>query len=70
MLDLEIHQIDVIGAYLEGLLNEEIFMKAPEGIGKGKCWKLLKALYGLKQAGRKWKERLHKVLIKYSFKQI
>lgn len=28
-LDLEIHQIDVVGAYLEGNLDEEIYMKAP-----------------------------------------
>lgn len=35
-LDLEIHQIDVIGAYLEGELDKDIYMKAPSGIGNHK----------------------------------
>ena len=70
VLDLEIHQIDVIRAYLEGSLDEDIYMKAPDGIGKKRYWKLLKALYGLKQAGRKWKEKLHGVLTKHGFEQI
>ena len=67
--DLEIHQIDVIGAYLEGNVDEEIYMRAPEGIGKKKYWRLLKAIYGLKQAGRNWKQRLHDTLIRLGFKQ-
>ena len=54
--DWKIHQVDVVGAYLQGNLDEEIYMEVPKGIKeKGKenwCWKLVKALYGLKQAGR------------------
>ena len=54
--DWEIYQVDVVGAYLQGNLDEEIYMEVLEGIKKkGKenwCWKLVKALYGLKQAGR------------------
>ena len=54
--DLKLHQVDVIGAYLQGSLDEEIYMEVPEGVreeGKeGWYWKLKKPLYGLKQAGR------------------
>jgi hypothetical protein len=64
----DIHQIDVVGAYLEGNLDEEIFMRVPKGVmSGGKYWKLKKVLYGLKQAGRKWKERLDEVLVKLGF---
>jgi hypothetical protein len=66
----DIHQIDVVGAYLEGNLDEEIFMKVPKGVmSDGKYWKLKKVLYGLKQAGRKWKERLDEVLVKLGFEK-
>jgi len=29
-LDLELHQVDVVGAYLQGDLDEEIYMKVPD----------------------------------------
>ncbi len=55
----ELHQIDVVAAYLQGSLDEEIYMEVPDGVkekGKlGKYWRLKKAIYGLKQAGRQWK---------------
>jgi hypothetical protein len=54
--DLELHQVDVVGAYLQGDLNEEIYMTLPAGLNipgkKGWCLRLHKPLYGLKQAGR------------------
>ena len=53
--DWELHQVDVVGAYLQGDLKEEIYMEVPEGVKeKGKSgwfWRLKKVLYGLKQAG-------------------
>ena len=53
-LDLELHQMDVSTAFLNGDLKEEIYMKQPEGyIEEGKenlVCKLNKSLYGLKQA--------------------
>ena len=55
---------------LKDLWDEDVYMKAPTGIGKRKYWRLLKALYESKQAGRKWKERLHDVLTKHSSEQI
>ena len=50
--DLELEQLDVKTAFLNGTLEEEIYMSQPEGfIEKGKedyVWKLKRSLYGLK----------------------
>ena len=71
-MNLELHQVDIVGAYLQGDLNEEIYMKVPNGLaekyGSGrKFWRLRKALYSLKQAGRQWKKCLHQVITKLGF---
>ncbi|KAJ3557795.1 hypothetical protein NP233_g11654 [Leucocoprinus birnbaumii] len=72
-LDFDIHQIDIVGAYLQGDLDEEIYMEIPEEIKeldpdaqKG-YWRLRKSLYGLKQSGRQWKKRLHDILVGLGF---
>ena len=56
--DLEVHQIDFKNAYLNGKLNETIYMRQPPGFAapgqEHLVWKLNKALYGLKQAGLMW----------------
>ena len=56
--DWEIHQIDFKNAYLNGDLDEEIYMKQPPGWEEPgrENWvcRLLKAIYGLKQAGHQW----------------
>ena len=54
--DLEIHQLDVVNAYLEADLSEEIYMRPPEGLSSrpGDVCRLHKALYGLKQSGMEW----------------
>jgi len=69
-MDYEIHQVDVVATYLRGNLDEEIYMRVPDGVEKlgSSCfWLLKKALYSLKQAGRQWKKRLHEVLSKLGF---
>ena len=52
--DLKIHQMDVKTTFLNGELEEEIYMEQPEGFivpGKEKkVCRLVKSLYGLKQA--------------------
>ena len=57
-LDLEVHQMDVKSAFLNGELEDEIFMKQPSGfVDKrypAKVCKLNKSLYGLKQSARCW----------------
>src|SRR5258708_1093455 len=54
--DLEIHQLDVVVAYLNSNLSEEIYLNPPEGVPStpGMVWCLRKALYGLKQARLEW----------------
>ncbi len=67
MLNLFVHQVDIVGAYLESQLggNEfPIFIKLPPGmhhlsqIRKGLLWRLLRGLYGLKKSGRLWNQNV------------
>ena len=54
--DLEVHQMDVKSAYLNGELEEEIFMEPPPGfnIPKGMVLRLVKVVYRTKQGGQVW----------------
>ncbi|CAI7732872.1 unnamed protein product [Closterium sp. NIES-54] len=64
-----VKQMDVTTAFLNGVLEEEIFMAQPEGFddGSGRVLRLKKALYGLKQAPRQWYLKLRGVLEEISF---
>ena len=66
-----IHQMDVKTAFLNGDLEEEIYMDQPEGfIAKGqehKVCKLVKSLYGLKQAPKQWNQKFNKVVAHFGF---
>lgn len=70
---LQLFQMDVVMAYINGDLDEQIFMEQPEGfIVKGKedhVLLLKKSLYGLKQAGRKWHEKLAEILLEIGLVQ-
>ena len=58
--DLEIFQVDAVTAFLNGEVEEELYMEQPEGFVEGdggRVCRLRKAIYGLKQAGRQWKKR-------------
>ena len=69
MLDLEISQMDIKGAYLNGTLEEEIYMKQPEGFsdGTGRVCRLVHTLYGLKQSGREWNKTISSYLSSIGF---
>lgn len=69
----KIEQMDVETAYLNGDLDEEIFMRIPEALAKeseDKVWKLKKSLYGLKQAGRQWNIKFNQTLTKLGLKRL
>ena len=70
--NLELRHIDVKGAYLNGILEDDVYMKQPEGfVEKGKehlVCKLKKGIYGLKQSGRVWHETLRREMEKLGFK--
>ncbi|CAB0007815.1 unnamed protein product [Nesidiocoris tenuis] len=66
---LHFKKFDVRTAFLHGILEEEIFMRLPEGYdSNGKICKLQKALYGLRQASERWHSRLVTVLKKLGLK--
>nr|GFB19748.1 zinc finger, CCHC-type [Tanacetum cinerariifolium] len=69
--DLVIHQMNVITAFLNGDLDEEIYMKQPEGFvmpgRESKVCKLKKLLYGLKQAPKQWHQKFDDVVLSNSF---
>ncbi|CAI7797212.1 unnamed protein product [Closterium sp. NIES-54] len=64
-----VKQMDVTTAFLNGVIEEEIFMVQPEGFddGSGRVLRLKKALYGLKQAPRQWYLKLRGVLEEIGF---
>ena len=59
--DLEVEKMDVKATFLHGDLDEEIYMKQPEGfIVKGKkemVCKLKKSIFGLKQSPKMWYQK-------------
>jgi Reverse transcriptase (RNA-dependent DNA polymerase)/Integrase core domain len=63
--------LDVSTAFLNGVLEEEIYLEQPEGlpIVPGKVLQLNKALYGLKQAGAAWNATLDQRLKELKFIQ-
>ena len=70
--ELLLHQMDVTSAFLNGDLEEEIYMSQPEGFqieGENLVCKLKRSLYGLKQAPRCWNTALDNQLKGMGFTQ-
>ncbi|KAJ9567681.1 LOW QUALITY PROTEIN: hypothetical protein OSB04_003647 [Centaurea solstitialis] len=69
--DLELHQMDVKTAFLNGDLEEEIHMTQPEGfvINSNQVCKLNKSIYGLKQASRQWYKKFDTVMNSFGFEE-
>lgn len=69
----EIHQMDVHTAFLQGELQDEIYMKQPSGyVDKDRpefVCKLKKSIYGLKQAARCWNTSIDTYLTSNGYKK-
>ena len=74
-LSMEMHQIDIKGAYLNGELNknEVLYMQHPPGYKDSnagtRVLRLVKTLYSLKQSGRRWYQKLSSIFVSLGFKQ-
>ena len=69
----EVHQMDVETAFLNADLEEEVYIRAPEGYTMPTgcdCIRLKKALYGLKQAPRAWNRDINLKLHGMGFHQL
>ena len=69
--DLELQQIDVKTTFLNGNIEEVVYMKQPKGFsssgGEHLVCKLKKSIYGLKQASRQWYLKFHDVISSFGF---
>ena len=61
------YQMDVKSAFLNGYINEEVYVGFEDNKKPDHVYKLKKALYGLKQAPRAWYERLRDFLLSKGF---
>jgi len=67
--ELYVDQMDVVSAYVQGELSDEVFMEQPEMFieedQEDMICKLNKPLYGLKQSGREWYRKLDNFLLSH-----
>ena len=72
-LDWPLHQMDMKNVFLNGELDEEVYMDLPSGFDGGyegrKVCRLSKSLYELKQSPRAWFDRFTKFVKKYGYNQ-
>jgi hypothetical protein len=73
-LDLEVDQIDIKAAYLNGWMDEEIYMTQPPGYvdrkARQKACRLIRGLYGTKQAGNIWNKSLNTTMVKNGYQRL
>ncbi|GJR60119.1 retrovirus-related pol polyprotein from transposon TNT 1-94 [Tanacetum coccineum] len=71
LMNMVVYQMDVKTAFLNGNLQEEVYVSQPDGFvdpdNPNQVYKLNKALYGLKQAPRAWYDMLSSFLISQDF---
>ncbi|GKA02578.1 retrovirus-related pol polyprotein from transposon TNT 1-94 [Tanacetum coccineum] len=69
--DFKLYQLDVKSAFLNGFINEEVYVAQPPGFIDFKkqnyVYKLKKDLYGLKQASKAWYDRLKAFFLKHEY---
>ena len=69
--DLELQQMDVKTTFLNGDLEEEVYMDQPDGFSiegnNHMLCKLKKSIYGLKQASRQWYLKFNDTITSFSF---
>uniref|UniRef100_A0AAV1TBG1 Polyprotein n=1 Tax=Peronospora matthiolae TaxID=2874970 RepID=A0AAV1TBG1_9STRA len=68
--DWPLDQLDVVTAFLYGVMKEKVYCVVPEGVemdGDFDCLELVKAIYGLKQASRVWNETFDEFVCSIGF---
>ncbi|GJW07072.1 retrovirus-related pol polyprotein from transposon TNT 1-94 [Tanacetum coccineum] len=69
--DFKLFQMDVKSAFLNGFINEEVYVSQPPGFvdfeKPNHVFKLKKAIYGLKQAPEAWYDRLKAFLLDHKY---
>ena len=72
-MNFKLYQMDVKSAFLNGLLQEEVFVEQSKGFQDpyflDHVLRLKKALYRMKQALRAWYDRLSSYLLDHDFKR-
>ena len=70
-MNFKVYQMDVKSAFLNGELEEEVYVQQPPGFEDPNhldfVYFFFKALYGLKQAPRTWYDTLSEFLLKNGF---
>lgn len=70
-MDLNLSQMDAVSAFLNGPLEEDIYMEQPPIFDDktGRVCKLKRSIYGLKQSSRNWNQLLNQTLIDFGLKR-
>ena len=70
--DIQIHQMNVKTTFLNGELEEDIYMEQPKDFvvpdKENKVCELVKSLYGLKQAPKQWHKKFDQTMLVNGFK--
>lgn len=73
-LILKIYQLDIKIVFLNGFIEEDIYMSIPKGyplpFNSNIACKLKKSIYGLKQSSRGWYQRRDQYLLKHKFQRL